>query len=142
MSDDVTIPEDPQLTANELALRNTFLDEYMKDFNPFYAAIRCGFPATMAAVHGKILFEDSYVQRKIQELTRTAPANLSDQLARDRELIINTYRNAMANGTKAEATAAASKLALMLGFEKPDGIGDAAAALTEAMAKFAQKAPV
>lgn len=130
------------LTADEIALRDLFIGEYMQDFNTFLAAIRCGFPAAMAVDWGRTLYQDAYVQKAIITLSRKPSDNPQGQLEADKELIANTYRNAMATGSKSEQIAAARALAAMRGFEKPDTIGDAANALTEVMREFAARAPV
>ncbi len=131
-----------ELNADEIALRDSFVSEYMLDFNIFLSAIRCGFTAAHALEWGKKLYEDAYVQKRIVELTRKAPENPEAQAQADKELIANTYRSAMATGTKAEQIAAARALAAMRGFEKPDTVGDAAAALADVMREFATRAPV
>lgn len=136
------IIEDKILTDDERALRDSFIAEYMMDFNVFLAAIRCGFTPAHALDWGKKLFEDVYVQRQLIILTRKAPENPEAQAQADKELIANTYRNAMATGTKSEQIAAARALAAMRGFEKPDTIGEAAGELIKVMGEFAQRAPV
>ena len=134
--------EDKELSTDEIALRDAFIAEYMKDFNPFLSAIRCGFTAGHAVEWGKTLYQDAYVQKTILELTRKPPENPEAQVQSDKELIANTYRAAMATGTKSEQIAAARALAAMRGFEKPDTVGDAASALADVMREFAQRAPV
>lgn len=134
--------EHQALNADEIALRDSFIGEYMQDFNPFLAAIRCGFLPAHAVDWGKRLFEDAYVQKAVLALTRKPPEDPVKQAEADKELIANTYRSAMATGTKSEQIAAARALAAMRGFEKPDTIGDAAAALSDVMREFAQRAPV
>jgi len=130
------------LTKDEIALRDSFIAEYMQDFNSFLAAIRCGFIAAHAVDWGKRLIEDSYVQKKVLELTRKPPEDPAKAMEADKELIANTYRSVIATGSKSEQVAAARSLALMRGFEKPDTVGDAAAELANVMREFAQRAPV
>lgn len=136
------IVEQKELTVDEIALRDSFIGEYMLDFNTFHAAIRCGFPAAMAIEWGKALYQDAYVQKHIVELSRKPPENLDQQIVSDKELILNTYRNAMQTGSKSEQIAAARALALMRGWEKPDTLGEAATELANVMREFASKAPV
>jgi hypothetical protein len=130
------------LTQDEIALRDSFIGEYMQDFNPFLAAIRCGFIAAHSVEWGKRLLEDAYVQKKVLELTRRPPEDPAKAAEADKELIANTYRSVIATGSKSEQVAAARSLALMRGFEKPDTVGDAAAELANVMREFAQRAPV
>jgi hypothetical protein len=139
MQDDIQAKE---LSKDEIALRDSFIGEYMQDFNPFLAAIRCGFIAAHAVDWGKRLLEDAYVQRKVLELTRKPPEDATRAAEADKELIANTYRSVIATGSKSEQIAAARSLALMRGFEKPDTVGDAAAELANVMREFAQRAPV
>ncbi len=133
---------DEALTPEAKALRDTFISEYMKDFDPFLSAIRCGFLPAHAVEWGKRLFQDVYVQKTLQILTRKPVEDPILQSQQDKELIANTYRAAMANGTRTEQIAAARALAAMRGFEKPDTVSDAAETLAEVMREFAQRAPV
>lgn len=144
MNEPQEVPEigNTELTADEIALRDAFIGEYMQDFNVFLAAIRCGFLPAHALLWGKKLYEDAYVQKRILELTRKPSDAPEVQAQADKEFIANTYRAVMATGSNSERTAAARALAAMRGFEKPDTVGDAASALADVMREFAQRAPV
>src|SRR5689334_17792514 len=76
------------LNNQEKALRELFVNEYLKDFNGFNAALRCGFAASFALYWGTTFLKESYVQRRIAELTRT-PTTAADQDKADRALVEN-----------------------------------------------------
>jgi len=63
---------EPALTEKEILLRDAFVSEYLKDFDPFRACLRLGFQATYATQWSHTLFQDGYVQRKLAALEQTA----------------------------------------------------------------------
>jgi len=130
------------LSEQERALRDLFVNEYLKDFDPYQAALRVGFQASFALDWGKRLMNEGYVQSEIARLTRMLPADPTAQEAADRALLENTYREAMQRGPYASRVAAGRAFAAMKGWEKPDAAADAEQGLIDVLKEFAQKAPV
>lgn len=138
---DAQLFESP-LSEQEKALRDLFVNEYLKDFDPFQAALRLGFLHGFALEWGKKLFQESYVQREITRLTRKPVDNASEQELADRALLENTYREAMQKGPFQSRVAAGRAFAAMKGWEKPDAAQDAETALIDVLKDFARSAPV
>lgn len=61
---------DCELSAKEKALRDAFVREYLKDYDPYRAAIRLGYKAGVAMTYATRFMDESYVQRRISELER------------------------------------------------------------------------
>lgn len=59
------------LTNQEKALRNLFVDEYLIDYNPKKASIRCGFVEPHAAHYAQQFMEEPYVLKRIAEMQST-----------------------------------------------------------------------
>lgn len=66
------------LTADEIAIRNKFVDEYLKDYDPFAAALRCGFCSELATTYAKDFMNDNYVTWRISKLTFDKPITQDD----------------------------------------------------------------
>lgn len=64
---------EPEPTAQEKALYDTFCAEYLVDRSIIKAASRCGFQGQFAQDYGKILWQKSYVQRRIAALESLKP---------------------------------------------------------------------
>jgi hypothetical protein len=62
---------EPEPTEHERALYDVFCQEYLVDLDVVRAASRCGFQAGFAADYGRMLYQKSYVQKKIAELQRS-----------------------------------------------------------------------
>lgn len=142
MYDNEKVPELHQtLSDKEIALRDSFIKEYMVDFEPFSACLRMGFLPTFAADWSKRLYQDPYVQRGIAKATREQQIDPKTQEAQDRALIENTLREGMQRGPFASRTAAARLMAEMRGWAKPD-TADAEKALIDLFKDMASKVPV
>jgi hypothetical protein len=128
-----------KLTPSEQALRDLYVSEYMKDFDPFNAAIRCGFQASYASEWGKKLFQDSYVQSQIALLTRT-PIEASE--AESRAMFENNLLYLMYNGSTATRVSATKAYGEFKGWSKPDSGEDPEGALIDILKEFASRAPV
>lgn len=130
------------LSEQEKALRDLFVNEYLKDFDPYQAALRVGFMHSFALDWGKRLMGEGYVQKQIATLTRTPSADPAAQEAADRALLENTYREAMQRGPYASRVAAGRAFAEMKGWAKPDTNSDAEQNMIDLFRDFAQKVPV
>ena len=112
---------EPEPFGQEKALRDLFVQEYIKDFDPFQACLRVGFQAAFAVEYAKKFMGEAYVQRRITELQRATPENEDAQAKEDRALILSVLRQAAQNGPYASRVQAAAKLATIYGLDRPDG---------------------
>ena len=137
-STDTQRTEQP-LTDREKAVRDLFVSEYMKDFDPFRACVRMGFLASFAPDQAKIFMQDGYVLRQIDHLTRKVEL---DEAA-DKAAMLENLRFLAHNGSAPSRTAATKAYMEARGYiaRGPDSGEAAAAALVEALEKFADKAP-
>lgn len=127
------------LTDAEKAVRDLFVDQYVKDNDPYRACIRMGFLAAFAPDQAKAFMEDGYVLRKLSWIAAQA-SNPSDA---DKAELLANLRWLCFNGTAA-SRANASKLYMEAqGYIKKNEDGDSAraAALVDALADFARAAP-
>lgn len=111
---------DPILSETERALRDLFVTEYLVDYNEVKAAQRCGFQMGFAQDYAKKFLSESYVQKRIQDITHAnVDEKKMDQF--DKETVRSVLRREMQNqmGTAAARVAAAAKMAAILGMDKP-----------------------
>lgn len=135
---------DPQrlekpLTAQQTAVRDSFVSEYMKDFDAYRACIRMGFLAAFAIDQAKLFMEDGYVLRKIEFLCRSSVLDPEE----DKEAMLANLRWLAFNGSGA-VRAQASKLYMeSKGYIQKDSGGAEAVAdrLIAALSDFADNAP-
>jgi hypothetical protein len=125
------------LTEQERFLRDNFVDQYLKDFNAYQACIRLGFQASFALEWATRLFNDGYVQRKIQHMTRTQ--KIADEEAK--ALLENELLRIAQCGSDSARVSAIREFNAMKGWNKSDGPAEGAEALVEALKEFAQQAP-
>lgn len=114
---------EPEPTEQERALYDTFCAEFLVDRSPIKAASRCGFQASFAADYGKILFQKSYVQRRLAAMEAIKPDTRKEReydavntKARLRAIINDDLQKASAR------VAAARELNAMHGFHAPTKI--------------------
>lgn len=129
------------LTGQEQALRDLFVAEYLKDFDPLQACIRVGFIHTFATQYAIQFMNEGYVRRQILHFTRK-PVKAADQDSEDRALLETTLKQAMQHGPYASRVAAGKAFAELKGWNKPDDSGDVEQSLIDALRDFAQVAPV
>lgn len=128
---------EPALTEKEVILRDGFVAEYMKDFDPYQACLRLGFQATYAVHWADVLYKDGYVQRKIAFMTR-APEATPEQEAADRGLVETTLRKVMQRGSDSARVAAVREFRALKGWGEGDGpVED----LAEMFKRVAQQLP-
>lgn len=133
---------EPELSEQEKALRDLFVQEYIKDFDPFQACLRVGFQAAFAVEYAKRFMSEAYVQRKIADLQRATPENEDAQAKQDKALVLSVLRQAAQNGPYASRVQAAAKLATILGLDRDDSVEESEQALIDAFREFATRAPV
>jgi hypothetical protein len=120
----VCMGDDSRLSEEDKALRDTFVAEYLVDYSPVDAAIRCGFMASIAAEFGNKLLSETYVQRKLKQEQLATPAG--KQEASDEEelhkrkilaALMREAHNHMISG--AARVAALSRLAAIYKMDQP-----------------------
>lgn len=140
MSLDPHLFEPAEIPSDRLALYDSFVAQYLIDFDPYAACLRVGFMQTFASQQALELMGTGYVQRKIAYLTRLP--NDPDQEAKDRALVESALREAMQRGPYASRVAAAKAFGDLKGWNKPDRQDDAGNELVEALRSFGEVAPV
>lgn len=128
-----------ELSETEIALRELFVTEYMKDNDVFHAAIRCDFTAPFAIEWGPRLFQDVYVQKRLSE-ERFKKLQISEE--EDRANYEANLRWLMCNGSESSRVAATKHYGEMKGWAKPDPGSAGAEELIDVLKDFAMKAPV
>lgn len=73
------------MDERQKALRDTFVAEYLIDFNSVAAAQRCGFGREMAIEYSQKFLQEPYVQKKIKNMELTL-------LDEDKEMEFNRQR--------------------------------------------------
>lgn len=131
--------EPPALTEREIAVREAFVTEYIKDNDPYRACIRMGFLAAFAPDQAKIFMNDGYVLRRLAWLQQQA-VNPSEQ---DKAEQLANLRWLTFNGTPSSRAIAAKQYMEAQGYVKKneDGAEAHAAALVDALREFSQNAP-
>lgn len=130
---------EPALTEQEMAVRDLFVNEYVKDFDAYRACIRMGFLSAFAIDQAKTFTADGYVLRKIAFLT-TRPKTASEQ---DKAEMLENVRWLAFNGPPA-VRASASKIYMEAqGYLKGDGTAEEEmiAKLASVLSDFGQNAP-
>lgn len=126
------------LTEREMAVRDVFVNEYVKDFDSYRACIRMGFLANFATDQSKVFMSDGYVLRKIDHLTRHAVLDPEE----DKQAMLANLRWLSLNGSPASRASATTKYMEAKGYIERDGGAEAQnAALIAALESFADKAP-
>lgn len=131
--------EPPALTEAEMAVRDLFVDQYVKDNDPYRACIRMGFLAAFAPDQAKLFMADGYVLRKLAYLQQQAN-NPSEQ---DKAEMLANLRWLCFNGTPASRAQATKQYMEAQGYVKKneDGAEAHAAALVDALKEFSLNAP-
>lgn len=130
----------PEPSATEKALRDRFVEEYVKDWHPINAAIRTGFNITFANEYAPIFLGEPYVQRKIIEYKNKPREDDADRKESVKAKIEAALEAALACGDPKVSVAAAAKLGEMHGLmQAPDRSGEV---LNQVVDKFKKLATV
>lgn len=107
------------LSDSEKAVRDKFVEEYLKDKDAYLATIRTGYLESVALNYAQIFLRCTYVQRKIQD-AKYRPQVVDPKIEKQNDFnhIKNTLRQAMDNGPYASRVAAAAKLSSLYGFDQ------------------------
>lgn len=118
----------PEMTAREKALRDLFVKEYLEDYDPFAACLRCGFMRSFAAEYATKFMGEPYVRQQLQIMqhveTNIAP---SEDEYNKKRIMNGLFREANFRGegsSHSARVAALAKLAALHGME-PKGTGPA-----------------
>jgi len=107
------------LSENERDLRNRFVEQYLEDYNPTLALIRCGYAKQYAADYSSRFMNEPYTQNRIT--ARLNEMGITTDEERHRARILKglyavAYDPASAASAKVSAFAQLSKI---LGIEAP-----------------------
>lgn len=114
-------PEDEERSYSdrELKLRDSFVKEYLKDYDAVGAAIRVGYPRSIAKEYAVRFMDEPYVARKIEKLEGSPVENLTEEEFQ-KKIIAGLWREANNFGlgaTHPGRIAALAKLAQLKGME-------------------------
>jgi len=111
----------PTLTNEEIALRDLFVFEYLKDWDAIAAAIRCGFNGQFAQEWAKKFMDETYVRVRIKqgEMLLSGEGRRAEQ-ARKRIVMAGLMREAHQwGGSQAARVSALTTLARVHGMDAP-----------------------
>lgn len=114
---------EPELTDREKAVRDLFVDQYVKDYSPVAAAMRCGFMRMFAEQYAQKFMAEAYVRKRIQAVelgeTDTSKSSVKKEKA---QILAHLRKVAYSDLTPSAARVAALKmLAELHGIAKSDG---------------------
>lgn len=112
-------PTERPLTESEKVIRDLFVTNYLIDYDPVKAAIRCGYEVEFATVFAERFMCESYTLRLILERERAAKTEAEEKRVSrsDIELVMGTLRDVAVNGTYSARVRAANMLSLIYGLE-------------------------
>jgi hypothetical protein len=114
----------PELTEQERALRDRFVDEYLVDYSPLNAARRVGFSNAFAEEYAKRFMTEPYVRQRIKRLETSSQVDEEDleeyNKKRIRAQLMREAHDQFSTG--AARVAALGKLMSMYGMDAPTRI--------------------
>lgn len=126
-----------------MLVRDSFVTQYLKDYNPYRACIRAGFVEAFALEWGRKFMTEGYVLRQIAyreaQAKTEAEAGLSEE--EQRAYVESNLVELMKQGSTASRVAATNAFIAFKGWNKQEPTGDEAVALIEALQSFATRAP-
>jgi len=132
---------DQEPTAQQKALWDKFVEEYLKDFNSLEAAMRVGFNMTFAQEYSRIFMGQPYVQRLIMH-HKMQPIDEKTEVEIEKSLIIATLKECMQNGQPATRVVAAKTLAGIRGLDQaPDRSSEELEKLVDSFKEIAKSVP-
>lgn len=111
----------PKLSKEEVALRDLFVFEYLKDWDAIAASIRCGFNGTFAKEYAQRFMDETYVRVRIKqgEMALSGEGRKPEQ-ARKRIIMAGLMREAHQwGGSQAARVSALTALAKVHGMDAP-----------------------
>jgi hypothetical protein len=114
----IQLPVAQPLTALEIALRDRFVVEYLKDYDQIRACLRLGYSLPYAKEYGARFMSESYVQSKLVEI-ETKPEQLDSEVEKKR-IRAALWREANNFGLGSSQSARVAALAKLSAFEGMD----------------------
>lgn len=109
--------QQPELNEREKALREMFVAEYLKDYDAYRAALRCGFMASFAKEYAARFISEPYVQKRISELNDSLLMNEETQRKRTLQALIREAHYTGPGSSHGARVSALAKLAHLLKME-------------------------
>lgn len=114
----------PEMSFQELSLRNVFVAEYLVDYDQVAAAIRCGFMSSIAEDYARKFMSEPYVQQELKKAQLHEPETDADKDNEDtinkRRIMMGLMREAHNKfNSGAARVAALGRLALIYGMDAP-----------------------
>ena len=112
----------PQLTQSEMALRDKFVIEYIKDYDAFAACIRIGYAGPFAKEFSQRFLGETYVQNRIKKVEIAPPEEDLDEVTQRRKVYAALWKEANFTGmgsSQSARVAALAKLSAFLGMDAP-----------------------
>ena len=109
------------LTSTEKALRDRFVKEYMKDYDPLGAATRVGYSSSYAGQFAGQFMQEPYTRSAIAK-AEEALGGGSDTVKHRKRVVAMLYREANARGpgtSHGARVAALGRISTMLGLDEP-----------------------
>lgn len=116
------LPDPEKMNPREKALRDMFVSEYLIDFDQVRAAMRCGFDQQFAIEYSRKFMEESYVQKRINEVRfmKVDEKALEDfDKTRIRSSLMAEAHYYGPGSSSASRVSALGKLAVIYGMEAP-----------------------
>lgn len=109
-----------ELTKTEKALRDRFVNEYVKDYNAFCAALRLGYAEAYATQYSQQFLREPYTQQRLAQVQEEIGDAEEDQ--HRKRIVAGLYRLAEERGMGSShggRVAAYNTLVKVMGLEAP-----------------------
>lgn len=109
-----------ELTKTEKGLRDRFVNEYVKDYNAFCAALRLGYAEAYAAQYSQQFLREPYTQQRLAQVQEEIGDAEEDQ--HRKRIVAGLYRLAEERGMGSShggRVAAYNTLVKVMGLEAP-----------------------
>lgn len=111
-----------ELSPAEKQLRDTFVGEYLKDYDAWAAAVRTGYLRTVAHDYAALLMQEPYVQREIERRRALLPENPKDVVRNEQHIVKQRlFQEAHYKGPGSSHSARVSALAKLCNILDMDG---------------------
>jgi hypothetical protein len=145
---DPSVMQQP-LSEQECKFRDLFCHEYLKDHDPYSAALRAGMIRAVAMEYAYNLLQEPYVQQKIDELKRSLPESASALLPHNQRKVEQllwelAYDKSEKSSHSARVTAAIAlgRIHKLIGHEDEGSEDAKREALADLLRTFAKTVPV
>lgn len=102
-------------------IRQQFVFEYLRDYNPLNAVLRCGVDFSFAQRTADDLMRDPWVNSAIVSSKTELPVNSEEQIQKDQMLVLATLRQLMLTAGHTNRATAAGLMANILQLGKGGG---------------------